>query len=183
MDTIRTKRLAIRNFQADDWQALQKMVVKYAASEYGAYDHQWPEGDEATKGVAERFASGNSFLAVCLADTGTFIGFVVLNSEDEAGKAINLGYIFDSDYHGQGYASEACQAALERAFVALGAERIVTGTAAANQPSCRLLERLCFHKTGEGLGSSKNAPDGTPIEFVGYSFAISKDEWSAAKQG
>ena len=183
MDTIRTERLAIRNFQADDWQALQRMVVKYAASEYGAYDHRWPEGDEAIIGVAEWFASGDNFLAVCLADTGTFIGFVVLNPEDEAGKALNLGYIFDSDFHGHGYVTEACQAALERAFVALGAERMVTGTAAANQPSCRLIARLGFQITGEGVGSFQNAPDGTPIKFAGYSFALSRDEWSARRQG
>jgi RimJ/RimL family protein N-acetyltransferase len=54
---------------------------------------------------------------------------------------------------------------------------VITGTAAVNQNSCRLLERLGFQKIGEKISSFKNAEDGTPIEFLGYIYAMSKEQW------
>jgi RimJ/RimL family protein N-acetyltransferase len=172
---IETDRLVIRNFGLDDSEALHKMIVQYAASEYAAYDEQWPTSVDEIKGVTEWFASGDHFLAVCLKATSQFIGFVALNPEE--GNEYNLGYIFDSDHHGHGYATEACQAILNRAFDQLQAPRVISGTAAVNRSSCRLLERLGFQKTGERTSSFKTGEDGKPIEFLGYLYALSKEEW------
>jgi len=60
------------------------------------------------------------------------------------------------------------------------AAKIVTGTAAANRASRRLLERLGFEKTGESVGSFRKAPDGEPIEFLGYSYALSRGKGQVA---
>ena len=175
MIPIETDRLVIRNFDVNDCEALHKVIVQYQASEYAAYDEQWPTSMEEIKGVTEWFASGDHFLAVCLGDTNQFIGFVALNPEP--GNEYNLGYVFDSDYHGHGYATEACQALLNRAFGQLNALKVISGNAAVNQNSCRLLERLGFRKTGERISSFKTAEDGKPIEFLGYTYAISKEQW------
>jgi RimJ/RimL family protein N-acetyltransferase len=175
MIPIETDRLVLRNFNGNDCEALHKMIVQYEASEYAAYDEQWPTSVEEIKGVTEWFASGDNFLAACLKDTGQFLGFVALNPEKEDGY--NLGYIFDSDYHGHGYATAACQATLNRAFHQLHALRVISGTAAVNRNSCGLLERLGFRKTGERISSFKTAEDGKPIEFTGNIYEISKDEW------
>lgn len=140
---IQTERLTLRNFVPGDWPALHEMILQYSASEYAAYDHAWPTSEEEIQKVTEWFASGDSYMAVCLRDSGRFIGFVDLNPEDGRGETtFNLGYIFNFDYHGQGYATEACQAALARAFGALGAAWVVSGTHEANLPSRRLLARL-----------------------------------------
>jgi len=179
--TIETERLVIRNFKISDWEALHEMIIQYESSEYAVYDQQWPTSPEEIKGVAEWFAGGDSFLAVCLKDTGRFIGFVSLNQEQrEDCREFNIGYIFNFDYHGKGYATEACRAAIGHAFERLQADRVITGTAAANRASCRLLERLGFKRTAESTGSFRNAPDGKPIEFLGYTYAISRDEWEVA---
>jgi hypothetical protein len=61
-------------------------------------------------------------------------------------------------------------------FGQLQAERVVTGTAAVNQASRRLLERLGFQKIGQEVASFRAAEDGKPIEFLGYRLAISRDE-------
>jgi RimJ/RimL family protein N-acetyltransferase len=178
MITMDTERLVIRNFRAEDGVALHEMITQYAASPYAAYDQQWPTGLEEVKGVAGWFANGDSFLAVCLKETGRFIGFVALNEEQsEGGRVFNLGYIFNADYHRHGYATEACRALLDHAFGRLQAQRVVTGTAALNTASCRLLERLGFQKTGESTGSFRNGPDGQPLLFLGYSYALSKETW------
>lgn len=178
MIPIETERLVVRNFQVSDWEALRAMIVQYEASEYAAYDQQWPTSVEEIKGVTEWFASGDNFLAVCLKDTSRFIGFVALNPEEgEDGREYNIGYVFDSNYHGYGYATEACNVILRRAFDLLQALRVVTATAAVNRNSCRLLERLGFRKTGEKMSSFKTAEDGKPIEFLGNMYAILKEEW------
>jgi ribosomal-protein-alanine N-acetyltransferase len=83
---------------------------------------------------------------------------------------------------GQGYATEACRAVLGHAFDGLQAQSVVSGTAAANRPSCRLLERLGFQKTGESMGSFRNAPDGEPIEFLAFSYALTREAWEVAGQ-
>jgi [ribosomal protein S5]-alanine N-acetyltransferase len=168
----------VRNFQINDCEALHEMIVQYEASEFAAYDQQWPTSAEEIKGITEWFASGDNFLAVCLKETNQFIGFVALNTEEgEGSQEYNIGYIFNSHHHGHGYAAEACTAVLDRAFGQLQAGRVITGTAAVNQKSCLLLERLGFQKIGEKISSFKNAEDGTPIEFLGYMYALSKEEW------
>jgi RimJ/RimL family protein N-acetyltransferase len=180
MISLATQRLNIRNFTIDDGEALYRMILQYQSTEYAAYDQQWPTTPQEIKGVAEWFASGDNFLAVCLGDTNQFIGFVGLNPEqDEGARVYNLGYVFHSDHHGKGYATEACRAVLTYAFDQLRAEKVITGTASLNQPSRRLLERLGFQKTGETISSFQTTEDGKPIEFPGYIYAISNDEWDS----
>lgn len=176
MIAIDTERLALRNFGADDWEALYELITQYESSPYAAYDQPWPTSPAEIKKVAEWFASGDNYLAVCLQDTGQFIGFVALNPEQE-GREFNLGYVFNSNYHGKGYATEACQAVLSYAFGPLKAQRVITGTAAVNQASCRLLDRLGFRKTAETTASFRSATNGEPIEFHGYTFVNSREEW------
>jgi RimJ/RimL family protein N-acetyltransferase len=182
MISLTTERLIIRNFTIHDWQSLYQMIIQYQSTEYADYDQQWPTTPEEIKGVAEWFASGDNFVAVYLRETNQFIGFVALNpEEDEAARVFNFGYIFHSDYHGKGYASESCRAILNYAFDRLQAEKIISGTAALNRSSCRLLERLGFQKTGENASSFKTTADGKPIEFLGCIYAITNAEWESLK--
>ncbi len=180
MTTLQTERLLIRNFASGDWEALHEIISQYEASELAAYDQQWPTSPEEIKGITEWFARGDSYLAVCLKATGQLIGFVALNREEGKDRTFNLGYVFHFGYHGQGYATEGCWAVLARAFDRQQARKVVTGTAAANSASCRLLGRLGFRKTSESTASFRTAPDGKPIQFVGYNFELLKDEWDVA---
>jgi RimJ/RimL family protein N-acetyltransferase len=183
MVPIVTERLVARNFRSDDWEALHELIVQYEASEYAAHDQQWPTSVDEIRGITEWFASGDSYLAVCLKNTGQLIGFVARNLEEgKDGRVFSIGYVFDSSHHGQGYATEACRAILNQAFSELQASSVMAGTAAVNRDSCRLLERLGFRKTGERTCSFKTAEDGRPIEFLGYTFAISKAEWESRAQ-
>jgi ribosomal-protein-alanine N-acetyltransferase len=179
MTAIETARLIVRRFVADDWPDLHEMVLQYQASAVAQYDHPWPTTAGEIKGVAEWFASGEDYLAVCLKTTSKVIGLVCLNPDRENDRTFGLGYVFNSDYHGQGYATEACRAMLDRAFGELEAERVATGTAAANGPSCRLLRRLGLQETGRHRASFRKTQDRQPIEFEAISFAISKDEWAS----
>lgn len=181
MILLETDRLIIRNFRPDDWQALHRMIGQYQASEYAAFDHPWPTSEEEIGNITAWFASGDDFLAVCLKEAGQFVGFVSLNPEQDGDSQVwNLGYVFDFDYHGQGFATEACRAVIERAFGPLQAQTVISGTAAANRPSCRLLERLGFRRIAQETCSFRSTSAGKPIVFLGYTYAISKEEWDAA---
>ena len=70
MITLETDRLVIRNFCLDDAEALQEVISQYQASEYAIYDHPWPTALEKIKEIVAWFAQRDSFLAVCLKDTG-----------------------------------------------------------------------------------------------------------------
>jgi RimJ/RimL family protein N-acetyltransferase len=177
---IETDRLIIRNFILPDGAALFALITQYGSTEYAAYDQPWPASAEQIREATQWFASGDHFLAVCLKEPRTFIGLLALNPDATGGRReFNLGYIFNADYHGQGYASEAGRAVLARAFEQLKADRVVAGTAAANTASCALLERLGLKKINEARSSFRKTADGHPIEFLGYTYAITREEWQA----
>jgi len=153
MNPIQTERLTLRNFTKDDWSDLREMILQYVASPYAKYDQQWPTSVDELKGVAEWFASGDRYLAVCLRPEATFVGFVCLNPAEGCPETtLDIGYIFNFGHHGKGYATEACRAAIDHAFTELGADRVVTGTAKENEPSCRLLARLGLRPMAESEG-------------------------------
>jgi RimJ/RimL family protein N-acetyltransferase len=176
--TIDAERLLLRNFHSDDAESLREMIVQKESSEYAIYDYEWPTFEDKIKGIVNWFASEDHYIAVCLKETGKLIGYICLNpAQVTDSRVFDLGYCFNSDYHGQGYATEACKAVIEYAFSNLEAESLTCGTAAKNTPSCRLIDRLGFKKVGEETISFRKTPDGKPIEFTGYWFTLSKDSW------
>jgi ribosomal-protein-alanine N-acetyltransferase len=165
MVSFETDRLTVRNFRPDDWHQLQELAVAYRASDAAQYEEPWPTSTEEVKGMAGWFAGGDDYLAVCLKDTGTLIGLVAINRRDDAeGQVHNLGYVFHPGHHGQGYATEACRAAMAYLFDELAIDRILTGTHPENEPSVRLLERLGLSQVTRG------------------EYAMSREGWMARQQ-
>jgi ribosomal-protein-alanine N-acetyltransferase len=178
MESIETARLILRNFRPDDWILLHKIIKVYMSSELAQYDYQWPTSELEIQNITESFAGGDSYLAVCLKSDERLIGFITLNPERaQAETVLNMGYVFDFEYHGKGYATEACNAALSYSFNELQAVKVISGTAAANIASCRLLGRLGFKVTSQNVMSFKKGEDGKPIEFMGLSFELSREDW------
>jgi RimJ/RimL family protein N-acetyltransferase len=119
---------------------------------------------------------------VTLRTSIALIGFVSLNGDpDLAPVHYDIGYRFNERFHGQGYATEACQAVMEYAFETLGADAVVAGTAEANGPSRALLGRLSLRETRRSTASFRTLPDGSPDEFVGLSYALMREEWEAGR--
>jgi RimJ/RimL family protein N-acetyltransferase len=155
------------------------MILQYQASEYSVYDHQWPTSEDELQAIARSFAEGDRFLAVWLKESPALIGFVALNPSGDNPTVFDLGYVFNFDYHGCGYAVEACRELLNHAFESRGATQITTGTAAANEPSCRLLEALGMKKTAERKASFQRDDRTEQVEFTALSFALTREEWQA----
>jgi RimJ/RimL family protein N-acetyltransferase len=81
MIPIITDRLILRNFKISDWEDLRETILQYQSSDMADYDQPWPTSPEEIKGIAEWFASRSDYLAVCLKDSGQFIGFVGLSPD------------------------------------------------------------------------------------------------------
>ncbi len=179
MINISTKRMIIRNFSPDDWRAFQEIIVDKEASKYAFSDYPFPTGELEVKNLTNLFSQGDYFLAIYEKDIKRVIGYIAINSEKQS--EYNLGYCLHSDYQDKGYATEACIAVVDYVFSNFKAEKFATGTAVSNEPSCRLLTKLGFQKTGENVISFRKDEEGKPIEFTGASFELTRDAWNNIK--
>jgi len=82
-------------------------------------------------------------IAVVLKATNKLIGNLYLGKREF--DALELGYVFNQQYWGQGYAQESCSALIKHAFSA-GIHRIYAECDPYNTASWRLLESLGFQK-------------------------------------
>ena len=81
-------------------------------------------------------------IAVVRRDTGRLIGDVMLAWRSAEHRDGEIGYVFNPDEKGHGYATEACAALLALAFDGLGLHRIIARIDARNEPSAAVLRRL-----------------------------------------
>jgi len=94
--------------------------------------------------------------AVARKDDGRLVGSVALftawrDLEPEFGEEPEMGWIFATETHGQGLASEACRAVIDWAEANLNPTPIWAIIAPANAPSMKLAGKLGFERVGETL--------------------------------
>jgi RimJ/RimL family protein N-acetyltransferase len=144
---LRTERLLLRQFDADD---LEPLLVFHADPEAVRYVPFPPRDRAAVATILERKVTSTGFaaegdlieLAVTLAGSGTLVGDVLLALRSVEHQTVEVGYIFAPGQSGRGYATEAVRALLDLAFGGLGARRVTARVDARNVRSRALLERL-----------------------------------------
>lgn len=141
MARIRTERLLLRPAQADDLRALHAIMRQPRAMAYWSTPPHTKLEDTAdfldgmmtiTPGVGEDFA---------IVHEGRLIGKAGLYRFPE------IGYLLDPACWGQGFATEALRAVIDRAFVIHRLPRILADVDPRNAASLRLLARLGFRET------------------------------------
>lgn len=164
-----TNRLMIRTLQASDWCALQKIAADFSFSPVAVYDRLLPTEEEAIKRLTERFAESGLWFAVL--PNAEMIGYVCFHEDADH---CDLGYCFDSAYHGKGYALEACRALMSYIEQTRKIHCFTAGCALVNTPSRKLLEKLGFElKSTEILAFNKDE-QGRDIPFEGGNFVKEK---------
>jgi ribosomal-protein-alanine N-acetyltransferase len=143
---ITTERLALRDFEAEDWQA----VLAYQRDP--RYLRYYPLEDRSEEEVRDFIAMflrqqaevpRRKFqLAVTLRENGRLIGNCGVRLEEPGASSGDMGYELDPRYWGHGYATEAAGAMLDFAFSELGIERVEAWCIAENLASARVLEKL-----------------------------------------
>ncbi len=126
--------------------------------------------------------SGTHHLVVEL--DGSIVGDLMLDVQDAwaqrevADRATRtqglLGWTFDPDHHGHGYATEAVAELLRLCFEDLGLRRVEAECFAANEPSWRLMERLGMRREIHSVAESLHRDHGW-IDGLGY--ALLAEEW------
>ncbi|MCL1963636.1 MAG: GNAT family N-acetyltransferase [Firmicutes bacterium] len=171
---METARLVIRKFIPDDWRDLfaylsQEAVVLYEP--YGIFT------EEESKNEAVRRSQDDRFWAVCLQSTGTLIGNLYLAKQDFDTWA--MGYAFNANFQGKGYATEAARALLEDVFKNQNAHRVAAMCNPMNESSWKLLERLNFRREGHLVKNVYFKEDitGNPIWVDTFQYGILAEEW------
>ena len=161
MDTllvVATERLIIRRFYQKDldplWKIMRKPEVMYA----------WESGfkkSEVRKWLNRIYTGyrkdGHSYFAVTLKETGKLIGQAGLMKLELNGETVvEIGYIFDDSFWGQGYAMEAARACVDLAFERLSIDKLYATIRPENAASVKVAEKLRMRKTGEVMKTYKD---------------------------
>ncbi|WP_312432600.1 GNAT family N-acetyltransferase [Lacrimispora sp.] len=173
---IETARIIIRDFEEKDASGLYEYLAAPPVNCF--YSDKANSYDEAVKKLEERQSGdiyGNCY-AVCLRDSDFIIGEVF--AKKESPDTYSVGWNFNLNYGGKGYATEAAEILFNYLFEK-DARRIYAYTEDDNISSQKLCERLGMRKEGLFLEfiSFINNSDGTPHYENTYQYAILKKEW------
>jgi len=144
---IITERLIIRQFAEKDYIALydylsNKQTYKYEPGK--------PITLKKSKELCIERSKSKIFFAVELKSENKLIGHIYFNKiELKHLLTYEIGYIFNKNYQGNGFATEAIQYFIKAQFSKLNIHKIVAHCNPKNIKSWKLLERLKFKREGE----------------------------------
>ena len=144
-------RLTYRSLQPTDLDALHQLVSHFDVVRQLA-SYPWPPDRDFTRTRVQPY-TGRGFVWGALLH-GRLIGTVAVTGDE-------LGYMLAPDVRGKGYAYEACQTAIRRAF-AEGRDHLQAGIWADNAASLGLLSKLGFRVTASDLTLNKARGAETP---------------------
>lgn len=139
---ITTGRLIIRKYEEKDLNDLYEYLSDEEVVRFEPYTVL--NLDETKKNLEWRISSDEIF-AVELKSSGKMIGNVFLGKREC--ETLELGYVLNRKFWGNGYAFEACSAMCENEF-SNGTHRIEANCDPQNCTSWKLLERLGFVREG-----------------------------------
>lgn len=175
---VETDRLVLRPFAPSDRDAYSAYHSRpevyrylYTATPAGrALDEQFDavlaapferEGDILRRAVARK-------------EDGAVLGEVLFKLASLDALQGEVGYIFNPDFAGRGYASEAVAAMLKLGFEAIGFHRIFARLDAANEGSVGVVERLGFRREAHHIQNDRF--DGRWGDE--YVYALLASEWA-----
>lgn len=135
-----TERLILRRYKKEDLQDLFECLSDKDVVEYEPYKTM--TFDEAKENLEWRIGT-EEMIAVELKSSHKMIGNVYLGKRDF--EALEIGYVFNRNYWGKGYAVESCKALIQQAF-SNGIHRIYAECDPLNENSWKLLESLGFRR-------------------------------------
>lgn len=174
---IQTPRLTLRPFIAADAADLLAYLSNPIPNCFAG--DKVTSIEAAVAKIAKRQKDEGDYLAVCLNETGKVIGEIFYVKEEP--DTYSVGWNFNAQFHGKGYASESARAFMDFLFTEQDARRIYAYVEVDNVASQKLCERLGMRKEGHFvafISFIKNA-DGTPKYEDTLQYAILKREWLA----
>jgi RimJ/RimL family protein N-acetyltransferase len=177
---IRTERLLLRPLTLDDVDALLAYRSRPDVCRYVPFqpmDRRVVEERLAGQwALTALTAEGQALtLGVELARTGELVGDVILMWHSREHRGGEIGYVFNPDFSGHGYATEAAHALLRLGFEDMGLHRIVARIDERNDASARVLRRLGMRQEARLVENEFFKGEwSTELDF-----AMLADEWAA----
>lgn len=143
MKTLYTKRLILRPYTTEDFDALFNILSDEITMQYWAN----PFSAEKIKSRIERslqsYNTGFGKFAVIHKESGKLIGDCGITLVETDGNIENnFGYIIHPPFQGNGYGTESARACVNYAFCELMLKRITANMVANNTASIRVAEKL-----------------------------------------
>lgn len=149
---LKTRRLTIREYTDEDWQAVYAYVKdasfwKYQAGEPPTEDKvkaliQWAVREQK---IAPRI---NYYLAVTETKSETIIGEAVIKVAPPGHGQGEIGFGIVPSLWGKGYATEVSRALVDAGFSTLKLNRIAAQCAPENKASIRVMQKLGMAREG-----------------------------------
>ena len=156
---IKTKRLLLRQWRESDVELFAKLNANPNVMNFFPSVLTRSQSNELANNIKQRIAeNGWGFWAVEIPDECEFIGFVGLNKPHYTlpfDLEVEIGWRLAENYWGQGYATEAAQAALKVGFSQLHFTEIVSFTSRLNIPSINVMNRLQMSNTNNNFEHPK----------------------------
>ena len=147
-EPIHTERLLLRPMRPEDAVALHERRNHPEVSHYQSWELPFPL-EKAQQMVADIAAMEGPvegewwMLSVVDPETDEALGDLALFMSNE-GRTAEVGYTFDYERWGNGYAAEAVEALVAQLFVTFGVTRVSATLHPDNRPSAMVLERTGF---------------------------------------
>ena len=146
MTELSTERLRLRQWRDDDRAPFARLNADAEVMRYFPAPLSGEQSDALAAALREAIdEQGWGLWATERIADGAFLGFVGLGRprfEAPFMPAVEIGWRLDRPFWGRGYATEAARTCLDHAFGALGLAEVVSFTAAVNDRSRRVMERL-----------------------------------------
>ncbi|MCD7948904.1 MAG: GNAT family N-acetyltransferase [Erysipelotrichaceae bacterium] len=165
MKILETSRLYLRTFESDDAFRLSDYRSKKEVAQYQSWETFSVTDAYRRISTSKDIQTFNKVksdyqLAICLKENDLLIGDIFV--EVFTKKAFVLGYTLDSDYWGQGYASEIIDAFCRYMKTTYKFRKVLCYVYSDNKRSIHLLNKLKFKR----IAKSKYYQDETYIKFI-----------------
>lgn len=180
MKTLETDRLVLRNFKKDD---ADDLYAYLRAPTVSCFFSLTLENREKAAQEAEKRSKSDEDIAVCDKNSGRVIGDVFVAPDEHEKNVFSVGWHFNPEFQGQGFASEAVRALFEHLFTEQNARRLYAYVEDTNLPSENLCKKLGMRKEGHFIEfvSFKKDANGNPIYENTMQYALLKREWEAQR--
>lgn len=181
---LRTARLTLRGWKDSDLETFYAMNTDPVVMEYFPRMFDKHQSLTMVENIQKHFhENGFGMWAVELAPTQEFIGYVgLVRAKFEAPftPCVEVGWRLAKEHWGKGYATEGAEACLRDGFERVELDEIVSFTAAINQRSIRVMEKLKMTSNPSENFSHPMVPSESELcEHVLY--RLSKHAWQTTR--
>jgi [ribosomal protein S5]-alanine N-acetyltransferase len=159
MQPLETERLILREFVKSDWKAVHEYASDLEVVQYLEWGPNTADESlsflEGTLACQKEKPRRIFEFAITLKENGKLIGACGIRLHDQNHEQADLGYCFNRQYWGKGYASEASKAVVDFAFKTLGLHRIVATCDTSNLASAAVLRKTGLRQEGHFIQERK----------------------------